>query len=171
MKSLIPQQAIERKIFLIRGYKVIIDRDIAELYGVTVKALNQAVKRNKKRFPGDFIFQLTAKEKNEVVTNCDHLVTLKFSHVLPYAFTEHGALMAATVLNSPRAVEMSMYVVRAFIRMREAFVNNQILHKRLAEIETVLLSHGTCLRDLYKKIRPLLVPPLDPPKRRIGFHP
>src|SRR3990167_4879981 len=106
MKNLILQNAIEERILVVRGQKVMLDRDIAELYGVTVKALNQAVKRNKNRFPDDFSFQLTAKEKNEVVTNCDHLVTLKFSHVLPYAFTEHGALMAATVLNSPRAVEM-----------------------------------------------------------------
>jgi alanine-alpha-ketoisovalerate/valine-pyruvate aminotransferase len=90
---------------------------------------------------------------------------------LPYAFTEHGALMAANILNSPTAVKMSVYVIRAFVRLREVFVANQILEKRLTEIEKVLMSHDAHLRDLYEKIRPLLLPPPDAPRRRIGFHP
>jgi hypothetical protein len=100
-------------ILRLRGSNVLIDADLAAIYGVSTKALNQAVTRNIERFPADFAFRLTPKEKTEVVTNCDHLATLKFSPVLPQAFTEHGAIMAATVLNSPEAVSMSIYVVRA----------------------------------------------------------
>src|SRR6266446_3992806 len=112
---------LEECILTVRGEKVILDADLADLYEVTTKALNQAIKRNAARFPNDFTFSLTATEKAEVVTNCDHLARLRFSPVLPRAFTEHGALMAATVLNSPRAVAMSLFVVRAFVRMRATF--------------------------------------------------
>ena len=105
----------------------------------------------------------------EVVTNCDHLARLKFSPVLPRAFTEHGAIMAATVLNSPRAVAMSVYVVRAFIRMREQLASNSAILGRLAEIDRTLLQHDASLRDIYQKLLPLLQPPPGPPKRRIGF--
>jgi len=119
MKALIPAEMIEKKILLIRGEKVMIDADIASLYGVATKVLNQAVKRNIERFPEDFMFQLTKEEKEEVVTNCDHLRQLKFSPNLPFAFTEHGAIMAATILNSPVAVQASIIVVRTFIRLRQ----------------------------------------------------
>ena len=115
---------VEPLILLIRGQKVILANDLAESYGVTTKALNQAVRRNAKRFPADFLFQLTREEKQEVVTNCDHLKKLKFSPQRPYAFTEHGAIMAATVLNSERAVEMSVFVVRAFVRLRQTVATN-----------------------------------------------
>jgi hypothetical protein len=100
---------------VIRGQKVMLDADLADVYGVTTRRLNEQVKRNRKRFPADFMFLLNDRERAEVVANCDHLVRLKFSPVPPYAFTEHGAIMAASVLNSPRAVEMSVYVVRAFM--------------------------------------------------------
>src|SRR2546430_13881545 len=116
MKRLKPVGSL---ILTIRGCKVLIDADLADIYGVETRALNQAVKRNSERFPRDFIFQLSAEEKLKVITNCDHLARLKFAKSLPIAFTEHGALMAATVLNSPQAVAMSVYVVRAFIQMRE----------------------------------------------------
>ncbi len=149
----------ESRILLIRGQNVLLDRDLAELYGVSTKAFNQAVKRNQDRFPKDFIFQLTAKEKEEVVTNCDHLKNLGFSPNLPFAFTEHGALMAANLLNSPKAVRMSVYVIRAFIRLRDVFNLNQILEGRLAEIERVLFAHDGALHDLYEKIKSLLAPP------------
>ena len=148
-----------------------IDADLAEIYGVDTKVLNQAVRRNSDRFPPDFVFRLTPKEKTEVVTNCDHLARLKFSPVLPRAFTEHGAIMAATVLNSPQAVAMSVYVVRAFVRMREQLAANTVILKRLAEIDKSLLQHDASLRDIYHKLLPLLQPPPDPPKRRIGFTP
>ena len=109
-KSLIPVERVEEAIILIRGQKVILDSDLARLYGVSTKRLNQQVKRNSDRFPEDFMFQLTKKEKLEVVANCDHLSLLKFSPVLPYVFTEHGAIMAASVLNTPRAIETSIFI-------------------------------------------------------------
>jgi hypothetical protein len=157
-------------IITLREQPVLIDADLARLYAVPTKALNQAVKRNAGRFPGDFLFQLTDAEKNEVVTNCDHLHTLKFSKALPWAFTEHGALMAANVLNSPAAVKMSVFIIRAFIKQREELASNAAILKRLAEIDKSLLLHDRALRDVYQKLLPLLQPPPDPPKRRIGFH-
>ena len=105
-KAVIPIGQIEQRILLIRGQKVMLNADLAELYGVTTKRLNEQVKRNRARFPKDFMFQLTAKEKSEVVANCDHLSKLKFSPALPYAFTEHGAIMAASVLNTLHAVQL-----------------------------------------------------------------
>jgi hypothetical protein len=168
MKRLEP---IDSLILTIRGSKVLIDADLATIYGVKTRALNQAVKRNSERFPKDFIFQLSAKEKSEVITNCDHLAQLKFAKSLPFAFTEHGALMAATVLNSPQAVAMSVYVVRAFIQMRDQLAANREILKRLTEIDKTLLEHDSVLRDIYQKLLPLLQPPPEPPKRRIGFGP
>ena len=126
---------IESRILVVRQHKVIIDADLALLYGVPTKALNQAVKRNADRFPMDFMFALSAAEKAEVVTSCDHLAKLKFSKSLPYAFTEHGAIQAANVLASPRAVEMGIYVVRAFVRLKQAGASHTELAKRLAELE------------------------------------
>ena len=120
--------------------------------------------------PKDFLFRLTAGEKSEVITNCDHLGHLKFSKHLPFAFTEHRAIMAATVLNSPQAVSMSVFVVRAFILMREHIAANAAILKRLAEIDRTLLQHDTALLDLYQKLLPLLQPPQEPPKRSIGFQ-
>lgn len=167
MKQLKP---LESMILTIRERKVIIDADLAVLYDVPTKALNQAVRRNEDRFPRDFVFRLTAKERLEVVTYCDHLARLKFSRTLPMAFTEHGAIMAATVLNSPRAVAMSVFVVRAFVRLREHVVANQAILKRLAEIDRTLLQHDSALLELYEKLLPLLQPPPAIPKRRIGFQ-
>ena len=111
--SIVPLENIESRIFLIRGHKVMIDADLANIYGVTTKRLNEQIKRNRDRFPEDFMFQLTKEEKDEVVANCDHLKKLKYSPVLPNAFTEHGAIMIATILNSPVAVQASIHVVRA----------------------------------------------------------
>ena len=113
-KLIVQVGTIQNRILLIRGEKVIVDADLAEFYGVSTKVLNQAVRRNKERFPEDFMFQLNKNEKVEVVTNCDHLEKLKFSPVNPLVFTEHGALMAASILNSQRAVEVSLFIVRAF---------------------------------------------------------
>ena len=158
------------RIIEVRGIKVLLDADLAELYAVSTKSLNQAIKRNRQKFPPDFMFRLTKGEKEEVVTICDHLQRLKFSHSLPLAFTEHGALMAANVLNSGRAVAMSVYIIRAFLKLRETLVANQAVLKRLAEIDKTLLQHDTALRDIYGKLRPLLQPPPAPPRRRIGFR-
>ena len=168
--ELIPALPVERCILGIRGEKIILDADLAGLYGVTTKALNQAVKRNSARFPEDFAFLLTLKEKTQVVTNCDHLRRLKFSPVSPRAFTEHGALMAANILNSPRAVAMSVYVIRAFVKMRGEIAANAAILKRLAEIDKTLLTHDVALREIFEKLRPLLAPPPPPPKPEIGFH-
>ena len=168
--ELMPALPVERCILAIRGEKVILDADLASLYGVATKALNQAVRRNSARFPGDFAFLLTPEEKTEVVTNCDHLRRLKFSPVSPRAFTEHGALMAANILNSPRAVAMSVYVIRAFVKMRGELATNAAILKRLAEIDKTLLVHDVALREIFEKLRPLLAPPPPPPKPAIGFH-
>ena len=171
---------LEKRILTIRGEKVILDTDLAELYGVTTKALNQAVKRNADRFPQDFAFSLTDLEKTEVVTNCDHLSRLKFSPVLPRAFTEHGAIMAATVLNTPRAVQMSLFVVRAFIRMRGILTDTRELAQKLSALEQELKGrldiHEAAIVDVLQRIMRILEPPaeppapVEPPKPEMGFH-
>jgi hypothetical protein len=167
-----PKKPIEALILEIRNHKVLIDADLAVIYGVETRALNQAVKRNASRFPEDFIFQLNAEEKLKVITNCDHLAGLKFAKSLPHAFTEHGAIMAATVLNSPEAVTMSVFVVRAFMQMREHLAANSAILKRLAEIDKTLLQHDAALSTIWKKLQPLLAPPPEPTPRRIqGFNP
>ncbi|MHC1769941.1 MAG: ORF6N domain-containing protein [Verrucomicrobiia bacterium] len=171
------------RIFQVRGHAVVLDHDLAAIFGVETKVFNQAVRRNTDRFPADFLFRLTVKEwaalrsqnvtlgsrnlRSQIVTSSDH----GGRRYLPITFTEHGAIMAATILNSPRAVAMSVYVVRAFVRLRNELLANTTLEKRLAHIEKTLMSHDAALRDIYEKIRPLLLPPPEPPKRRIGFHP
>lgn len=157
-------------IIQLRGIPVLIDADLAKLYGVATKVLNQAVRRNAARFPGDFYFQLSAKEKEQVVTNCDHLENLKFSKSLPHAFTEHGALMASNILNSEEAVKMSVFIIRAFVQQRELLSSNQHILKRLAEVEKTLLQHDTTLWDIYQKLVPLLAPSPEKPAKRIGFQ-
>jgi len=165
----IPSELIEKKIFFIRDLKVMLDYELAELYGVPTKALNQAVNRNKTRFPSDFCFKLTSVEaaamRSQFVT-----ASKRNLRYCPIVFTEHGALMAANLLKSSRAVSMSVYVIRAFVRLRETFVMNQIFEKRLSEIEKVLLAHNAGLKDLYEKIKPLLMPAPIVPKRKMGFH-
>jgi hypothetical protein len=131
--ALLPR--IETRIVVVRNLRVMIDADLAALHGVTTKRLNEQVKRNADRFPGDFMFRLSPAEKAEVVANCDHLAKLKFSKVLPFAFTEFGAIQAANVLASPQAVEMGIFVVRAFVRMRELAGVHADLAKRLDELE------------------------------------
>jgi hypothetical protein len=188
IKSKPPLQSL---ILEIRGQKVILDADLAEIYGVPTKVFNQAVKRNADRFPGDFIFQLTRQEwsnlKSQFVTssgdaiqpehvapNWSQVVTTSHGgrRKLPFAFTEHGAIMAATVLNSPEAVAMSVFVVRAFMQMREQLAANAAILKRLAEIDKTLLEHDSALRTIWAKLQPLLVPAPEPPRRRIkGFNP
>ncbi len=121
---MVTDELIMNKILFIRGQKVMIDADLALLYGVTTKQLNQQVKRNSIRFPENFMFQLTNNEKEEVVTNCDHLKKLKFSSTLPYAFTEHGTIMLGNVLNSEKAILFSIKIVEIFIKMREYLTNN-----------------------------------------------
>jgi hypothetical protein len=163
---------VESVIIELRGRKVILDNDLARIYGVATKAFNQAVKRNSTRFPDDFLFRLTPAEvaalnRSQFVTGSQRHRDPRF---LPWAFTEHGALMAANILNSPRAVAMSVYVIRAFIKIREQLAANAAILKRLAEIDKKLIIHDVTLREILQKLRPLLEPPPAEPKPEIGFH-
>ena len=169
-QSLILVEQIEPRIFSIRGQRVILDADLAGLYGVATKRLNEQVKRNSGRFPVDFAWQISAEEKSEVVANCDHLAALRFSHVLPFAFTEHGALMVASVLNTPRAVDVSVYVIRAFIKQRELLYTQKELAGKLAELEQKVSSHDDAIRSLVLAIRQLTQPSPAEPRKQIGFH-
>ncbi len=159
---------VDRTILTIRGEKVMLDRDLAEVYGVTTKVLNQAVKRNELRFPPDFRFRLTKVERDEVVTNCDHLGSLKYTSSLPWAFTEHGAIMAASVLNSSRAVGMSVFVVRAFIRLREFARGHAEISRRIDALEHRVTEHDEDLGEMFDALRALLTPS-PRPRREIGF--
>ena len=169
-KAMVPVGKIEQRIFLIRGEKVIIDTDLAEFYGVPTKRLNQQVKRNRNRFPKDFVFQLTAEEKAEVVAKCDHLAKLKYAKALPYAFTEHGAIMAASVLNSERAVEVSVFIVRAFVRLRRVIAEHKELAEKIAQLERGLANHDKTIIIIMRAIKQLISPELPPKKWRIGFQ-
>ena len=168
-RAVIAVGKIEQRILFIRGEKVIIDADLAEFYGVPTKRLNEQVKRNKDRFPKDFMFQLYVQEKVEVVANCDHLSKLKYSNALPYAFTEHGAIMAASVLNSTRAIEVSVFIVRAFIKLRRTIAEHKELAKKIAQLERRLADHDDQILSLVQAIRQFLNPELPPRRRRIGF--
>ena len=152
---------------------MMLDAELAEFYGVTTKVLNQAAKRNVGRFPADFRFQLNRDERDEVVTNCDHLAQLKYSPTLPYAFTEHGAIMAATVLNSERAVLMSVLVVRAFVRLRQILGDHSDLARRIEALEHEFVhktsEHEEHISRIYKILDDLMNPPAAPRKGRIGF--
>jgi hypothetical protein len=162
---------IPARIFSLRGHRVILDADLARLYGVPTKAFNQALKRNVHRFPEDFAFQLTEEEVENLRSQ---IVTSSAGHggrrYLPWVFTEHGALMAANILRTARAVEMSVYVVRAFVKQREALATNAAILKRLAEIDKTLLEHDSALKILWHRLQPLLAPPSETPKPKIGFH-
>jgi hypothetical protein len=162
---------INARILTLRDQKVILDSDLARIYGAEVRALLQAVKRNSDRFPEEFVFQLAPEE---VALLRSQTVISKAGRggrrYLPYAFTEHGALMAATVLNSAQAVKMSLFIIRAFVKMRQNLAANAAILNRLAEIDKTLFTHDAALRDIYQKLRPLLEPPPTPPKPEIGFH-
>lgn len=179
---------LEPLIVRVRGQRVILDADLARLYGVTTKRFNEAFKRNRSRFPEDFAFRLTAVEqanlRSQFATsrlqdidfiykndNWSQIVTGSHGgkRYLPWVFTEHGALMAANILRSAHAVQMSVFVIRAFVRLREQVAANTAIIKRLAEIDKSLLQHDTALRDIYQKLLPLLQPAPASRKRRIGF--
>lgn len=163
--KLVKVDHIEKYILAIRGRRVILDADLAAIYGVKTKALNQAVKRNALRFPDDFMFQLTTEEKEKVVTNCDHLKRLKFSSSRPFVFTEHGAIMAANVLNSQEAISASVMVVRAFLRLREMLASNAELAIKLNALEK---KYDTQFKAVFDAIRHLISPPTQK-RKRIGF--
>jgi hypothetical protein len=170
-ESALAPKPIESQIFLVRDQKILLDADLAALYGVEVRALNQAVKRNQKRFPSDFVFQLTAEEnevlKSQTVTSKSNRGGRRYA---PYAFTEHGAIMAASVLNSPRAVEMIIFVVRAFLRLREALSSHKALAAKHAELEQRLETTDHRIVEIINAIHVLAMPP-EKPVRQIGFRP
>ena len=168
-KQIIPIERIEQRILEIRGQKVIIDADLAAIYGTTTKRLNEQVRRNIERFPTDFMFQLTKEEKIDVVANCDHLANLKYSPHLPFGFTEHGALMAASVLNTERAVQVSVFVVRAFVKLREMVATHKEFATKLKELEQRVGAHDQAIIELVQTIKQLMEPPPPKPKRKIGF--
>jgi hypothetical protein len=183
---------IDSLIVEVRGHKVILDSDLASIYGVPTKRLNEQVKRNARRFPPDFLFRLTADEAEQCERSRSQIATLEIDggirsqfataskrniRYLPVAFTEHGALMAANVLNSPRAVDMSVFVVRAFLKMRSAFSDTRQLARKLALLEEELTSrldiHETAIVDVLQRIMKILDPPPAPPEPsppEIGFH-
>lgn len=167
-KQLVPVELIKNKIFLIRGQKVLLAADLAELYGVQPKVLNQAVKRNTERFPADFVFQLTREEAENVMRSRSQNVTLKRGHnikYLPYAFTEHGAAMAATVLNSPQAIEISIFIVRAFIQLRQMIYTSKELKRELNELKQ---QTNDRFQIVFEALDQLLAVK-DRPKRKFGF--
>ncbi|OFZ98731.1 MAG: DNA-binding protein [Betaproteobacteria bacterium RIFCSPLOWO2_02_FULL_62_17] len=170
-----PLERIENRILLVRGQKVLLDADLAALYGVTTKRFNEQVRRNVDRFPADFMFQITNQElailRSQIATSSSdpHRDTWGGRRYLPQAFTEHGAIMAATLLNSPRATEVSVYVVRAFVRLRELLASNKQLARRLDQHEKKLATHDQAISGLVNTIRELMAPPEPPRKRRIGF--
>lgn len=191
MKALLPAEQLEHHIVTVRGHKVILDTDLARLYSVPVKRLNEQLRRNRGKFPADFAFKLNAagwaaqrsrmsasaaqpSDKESPASNWSQIATSsrlrRGAAYRPFVFTEHGALQAANILNSPRATAMSIYVIRAFVKMREQHTANQAILNRLAEIDQNLLVHDSALRDIYQKLLPLLSPPPEPKRREIGFH-
>jgi phage regulator Rha-like protein len=169
MNEIIPQETVEQKIFLIRNHKVMIDRDLAELYGVETKYLNRQVKRNIGRFPAEFMFQLTANERNELVTICHRFETMKHSRSMPYAFTEHGVAMLASVLKSERAVKISINIIKAFIKLREILSTHRELSRKLDQLERKIERHDKEIHVIFEAIRRLMSPSQSK-SGKIGFY-
>ena len=153
MGKIITLEQIEDKIFMIRGQKVMIDRDLAEFYCVGTKRLNEQVKRNIERFPVDFMFKLTAKEKDELVAICDRLTPLKHSSANPYVFTEHGVAMLSSVLNSKRAVQVNIAIVRTFIRIRQLIDTNKKVAQKISQLERKCEHHEFQIQKLFDRVR------------------
>ena len=160
---------VESRILILRNHRVILDNHLAELYGVNVKRLNEQIRRNRERFPSDFMFLLTTKEHQALRSQIATSKGRGGRRYPPYAFTEHGAIMAATVLNSKRAVEMSVFVVRAFVRMREMLANNRQLAAKINELDRRLETHDTAIQELIDAIKELMAP-AGASKRKIGFQ-
>ena len=159
---------VSERILIVRAERVILDADLAAFYGVSTKRLNEQVHRNRGRFPEDFLFRLTPEEKAEVVAKCDHLRKLRYSKMLPLAFTEHGTLMAASVLNSPLAIEASILIVRTFVELRRILAENHSLAQRIDKVEIGLLDHNSKITAITEVLKQLANSPNDA-KRRIGF--
>ena len=168
---LIPQEIIEEKILLLRGKKVMLDRDLARLYGVKTKVLNQAVKRNIERFPEDFMFELTKEEfktwRSQFVTSKADRKGLRYA---PIAFTEQGVAMLSSVLRSKKAIQVNIAIMRTFVRLKEIISTHKELAHKLNELERKFEKHDGEIHAIFETIRQLMTPP-EKPKRRIGFHP
>jgi hypothetical protein len=169
-KSKTNAYSVDSRIVFLRNRRVIVDADLAEIYGVTVKRLNEQVKRNRERFPSDFMFRLTRGEhkvlRSQIATSKNGRGGRQY---LPYAFTEHGAIMAATVLNSERSVQMSLFVVRAFVRLREMLATSRRFAGKIAELEKRMDSHDATIQEVFDAIKELMTPP-EPRQGRIGFQ-
>lgn len=164
--EIVPIERIQNRIFSIRKQKVMLDRDIAELYGVKTKTLNQAVRRNIKRFPSDFMFQLTKVEKDQLVTNCDRFKPLKHSTSMPHAFTEQGIAMLASILNSERAIEVNIAIVRTFVKLRQILATNDLLRRKIESMER---KYDEQFQHVFAVLNEMLTEEAQP-KRQIGFH-
>jgi hypothetical protein len=171
--SIVPLEGVVSRIFLVRGQKVMLDADLAELYGVPTGRLNEQVKRNIDRFPPEFMFLLTKQEAESLRSQTAILKRGRGQHrkYLPYVFTEHGAIMAASVLDSERAVRVSIYVVRAFVQLREMLSSNKALARKLNELERKLVTHDRAITELIEAVRQIMTPPEPKKKRSIGFAP
>lgn len=171
MKTLVPIESIENKIFIIRGQKVMLDRDLAQLYQVETKVLNQAVKRNIERFPDGFMFKLNNSELKELVTNCDRFKTLKHSVSAPYAFTEYGVAMLSSILNSKRAIAINIQIIQTFIKMKEFALSHKDLSQRISELERYFVNYAQDNDEQIQKINETLNYLIDITKpNQIGFN-
>ncbi len=175
MDELLPQEVIEQKIYLIRGHKVMLDKDLAKLYGVSTKRLNEQIRRNLKRFPKDFMFQLTEKEAlliHSVISNLrSQIATSSWGgrRYLPYVFTEQGVAMLSSILNSERAIQVNIVIMRVFVKLRHIISTNKDLAHKLNELEHKVGKHDEDIKLIFEAIRQLMEPPPEPPKPRIGF--
>jgi len=166
--AIIPKEKIDRAILFVRGQKVMLDTDLADIYGVKTSRLNEQVKRNIGRFPADFMFQLTDKEKEDVIANCDHLVKIKFSRTNPFAFTEHGAIMLASVLNTQTAIQASVLIVRAFVKLREILLTHKELAKKLIELEA---KYDKQFKVVFQVLRDLMQQETEKKERpKVGYR-
>ena len=168
MKALIPQEVIERKIYLIRGHKVMLDNDLAKLYGTGTRDLNKAVTRNTDRFPSDFMFQLTKKEAQNLMFQNG---TSRWGGIrkLPRVFTEQGVAMLSSVLNSKRAIQVNIAIMRAFVKLRQILSTHKELAHKLSELERKIEKHDVKIQSIFEAIRQLMAPPPERPKSKIGF--
>jgi hypothetical protein len=165
----IPVERIEKAILLVRGQKVILDKDLAVLYGVETRVLKQAVRRNRNRFPSDFMFELTKEENRSLRSQNVILEPGRYSKYLPFAFTEQGVAMLSSILNSERAIEVNIAIMRVFVRLREMMATHKELAFKLIELEERLEGHDEQIQNIFEAIRQLMTPP-EPPKKKIGFE-
>ena len=171
MDTFIKQDGIEHLIFQIRNQRVMIDRDLANIFSVETKYMNRQVRRNSDRFPSEFMFQLNQKEKDELVTNWHRLESMKHSSVLPYVFTEHGVAMLASVLNSDIAIKISIIIIKTFVKLREVLSTHEELACQLSELERKIEKHDVDIQAIFEAIRRLMAPKPVKPKPQIGFKP